>query len=361
MRAHRARPKGSVNTNNRIIVIGASAGGVEALLRIAPRLSAELAAPVVLVLHIGAHPSHLPELLNARGPCHAEFARTGTIPLAGMIYVAPSDEHVLLDGGALRLSRGPKEHHARPAIDPLFRSAALDRGRGVIGVVLTGMLDDGSAGLQAIKACGGIAVVQDPDDAAEPSMPRSALEGVDVDHVVKLDAMADLLNRLALGDDTPSPVSAPDWLRTEHAITLGEAHLRELTTIGAPSGFTCPDCGGSLFELHEGRPVRFLCHTGHAFSLHSLATVHEAITDEALWSGLRALQEKEAILRRLVKEQGLAAPGAATVLADAEKMAQFVDPMRQAVTRAPRAAVSVHEQGDQGGAEARHPETPQER
>lgn len=335
-----------MNENSRIVVIGASAGGVEALLRLAPRLSSNLPAPIVLVLHIGAHQSQLPELLTARGPNRAVFARTGTVPKAGVIYVAPPDEHVLLEAGMMRLSRGPKEHHARPAINPLFRSAALERGPRVVGVILTGMLDDGTAGLQAVKACGGITVVQDPDDAAEPSMPMSALGAVSVDHVVKVDAMADLLNNLAHPDETVKSVDAPDWLRVEHAISLGRAHMPELATIAAPSPFTCPDCGGTLFELNEAHPVRFLCHTGHAFSLRSLASSQEQVTDEAMWSGLRALQERQGILRRLAVAPGNATTRSAEMLAEAEKLGAFIDHMRGVVSSAPIGALTASDAED---------------
>lgn len=324
-----------MNDNSRIIVIGASAGGVEALFRIAPRLSSNLAAPVVLVLHIGAHRSKMPDLLTARGPNRAVFASAGTAPLAGMIYMAPPDEHVLIEEGVFQLSRGPKEHHCRPAINPLFRSVALDRGPSVVGVILTGMLDDGAAGLQAIKACGGIAVVQDPNDAVEPSMPTSALEAVKADHVVKVDAMADLLNNLARPAKTVTPVGSPHWLRLEHAISLGKAHMAELATIANPSGFTCPDCGGALFELNEARPPRFLCHTGHAFSLRSLAWTQELVTDEALWSGLRALQEKQAILHRLAADHGDADPRSTIWLAEAKRLAATINHMRAVVTSEP--------------------------
>jgi len=329
-----------VDDNSRVIIIGASAGGVGALLRLAPQLSGDLAAPVLVVLHIGSHRSHLPELLSAAGPNEALFARTGTVPRPGRIYVAPPDQHLLLESGVLRLSRGPKEHHARPAIDPTFRSAALDRGPRAVGVVLTGMLDDGSAGLQAIKACGGVAVVQDPGDAAQPSMPRSALAAGPVDHVAKLDAMGNLLNALAQPAEVVEPVSAPDWLRVEHALSLGKTTMQELATIGAPSAFTCPDCGGALFERHEGRPVRFICHTGHAFSLRSLAATQEQAADDALWSGLRALQEKEAILRRLAAERSSEAAAAAIALDEADKLAAFIDRMRTVVRAAPTSAAA---------------------
>ena len=325
-----------MDSNSRIIVIGASAGGVKALLRLVPQLPSSLAAPILVVLHIGAHRSLLPELLNKGGVRRAAFAQTGVAPLPGMIYVAPPDQHLLLEDGRLRLFRGAKEHHARPAINPLFRSAALDRGSRVVGVVLTGMLDDGTAGLRAIKACGGIAVVQDPDDAAEPSMPRSAIAGAAVDHVAKLDAMAELLDSLARPAERAKPEDAPEWLRIEHAISLGRGNMQELSKIGAPSGFTCPDCGGSLFELQQGRPVRFMCHTGHAFSLRALAAAQEQMTDVALWAGLRALQETESILRRLAEEQAKEAPGSeAAALGEAERVSAFIDQMRGVVTSGP--------------------------
>jgi two-component system chemotaxis response regulator CheB len=324
-----------VDSNSRIFVIGASAGGVEALLGLGPRLSTGFAAPILVVLHIGAHRSLLPDLLNKHGPNRAVFAQTGVEPRPGMIYVAPPDHHLLLEGGLLRLFRGPKENHARPAINPLFRSAALDSGPRVVGVLITGMLDDGTAGLRAIKACGGIAVVQDPHGACEPSMPRSALAAVAVDYVAKLDAMAGLLNSLASPVEPAVPVPAPEWLRTEHAISLGKKNMGDLATIGVPSPFTCPDCGGALFELHEG-PMRFLCHTGHAFSLRSLASTQEQVADEALWSGLRALQEKEFILRRLAEEQVKQAPDLADAARrEAAKLAAFIEQMRGVVSSAP--------------------------
>lgn len=315
-----------------VIVIGTSAGGLDALFRIVPHLSPDLGAPVLIVQHIGAHRSELPVLLSARGPLPAVFAETGMVPEAASIYVAPPDHHLLLEGGALRLFRGPKEHYARPAIDPLFRSAALDRGTRVIGVVLTGMLDDGSAGLRAIEACGGTTVVQDPSDAKAPSMPLSAISGGDVDHIVRLDAMANLLNKLAMSVENPKAAGPPEWLRVEHAISLGQGGLEDLRRVGVPSGFTCPDCGGSLFELKHGEPGRFLCHTGHAFGLHSLAAAHAHLTEEALWAGLRALQEKEAILRRLANLQASETPGSEEkTLAEINDLAALIVQVRDVV------------------------------
>lgn len=317
-----------------MVVIGASAGGVRALLHLLPGLSADFPAPVLVVLHIGAHRSHLAELLDTRGPNRAVVAQNGVVPEPGTIYIAPPDTHLLLENGALRLFRGPKEHHARPAINPLFRSAALELGPRVIGVVLTGMLDDGAAGLHAIKTCGGTTVVQDPADAAEPSMPNSALAATTPDHVLKLDAMANLLNNLVKSVDG-ADVPAPSWLQVEHAVSLGEG-MHALATIGSPSGFTCPDCGGSLFELQDGQPVRFLCHTGHAFGLLSLIAAQSMVTDVALWAALRVVQEKEAILRRLAEVRELDAPGVQqSALVEADSLAAFARQLRKVVISVP--------------------------
>lgn len=198
-------------TPEHLVVIGASAGGVNVLLEIAASLPGSFPAPVCIVLHIGSNPSLLPELLRFRGPNRAIHVQDGQPLEAGTLHVAPPDRHVLLEGDRLRLTHGPKENHARPAIDPLFRSAALARGRGAIGVILTGQMDDGTAGLRAIKDCGGIAIVQDPDTAEEPGMPRSALRNVAVDHCVPLQEIAPLLLRL-VGEPVPRelPPAQPD-------------------------------------------------------------------------------------------------------------------------------------------------------
>ncbi len=182
-----------------IVVIGASAGGVEAIGSLAAALPADFAAAVMVVLHIGAHKSVLPWLLNQRGPLPACHPRDGDPIRPGHIYVAPSDHHLLVEPGRVRLTRGPRENWARPAVDPLFRSAARAYGLGVVGVILTGGLNDGTAGLFEIKRHGGLAVVQDPDEAASPGMPRSALKHVVVDHRLPLAAIPALLARLIVG------------------------------------------------------------------------------------------------------------------------------------------------------------------
>ncbi|HEY4065362.1 MAG TPA: chemotaxis protein CheB [Burkholderiaceae bacterium] len=283
----------------RLIAVGASAGGVQALQDLIRDLPADLPAAVLVVLHVGDRMSSLPYLLSQAGTLPAVHAVNGQAILPGRVYVAPPDHHLLVIGNALRLSRGPKEHHTRPAIDPLFRSVALAAGPAAIGVVLTGMLDDGTAGLQLIKQRAGLAIVQMPEDALCPSMPRSALENVAVDHCVRLSDMGSLLAKLVTLEsehdvDTPSPEAA----MREQDLLLGRGDpLENLNAIGRPSTFTCPDCHGSLWEIDGSKPPRFVCHTGHGYSMRSLQRTTAESADDAVWNALRVTQELGFILR----------------------------------------------------------------
>jgi two-component system chemotaxis response regulator CheB len=254
----------------------------------------------------------------------------------GHILVAPPDHHLLVEGEAVRLTRGPKEHHTRPAVDPLFRSAALSHGPRVIGVLLTGGLDDGSAGVQAIKQCGGLVVVQDPSDAEDPSMPGAALRAVEVDHCVPLERIAPLL--VALVQQTaPVPAPAPpSRLVHEHRASLGgDKSMDELAQVGVPSTLTCPDCKGTLWEISDSRPPRYRCHTGHAFSLRTLAAVQQETAENALWSAVRALQEKEVLLRKIAALDRSAGDEAHAhrTEAEAEQLRTQADTLRKLVER----------------------------
>lgn len=286
-----------------IVVIGASAGGVRALRTMAAALPADFAAAVCVVLHVGAFRSNLPELLEAVGPLPAAHARDGEPLRHGRILIAPPDHHLLLEEDAsVQLTRGPKEHHTRPAVDPMFRSAALSLGPRVIGVLLTGGLDDGTAGLQAIKECGGLAVVQDPADAEDPGMPGAALQAMAVDHCVPLEGIAPLLVELVRQAAVAVAVDPPPHLVHEHLAGLGgENAMDELEQVAAPSTLVCPDCKGTLWEIRDANPPRYRCHTGHGFSLRTLAAVQQEATENALWSAVRALQEKEVLLRRIAE------------------------------------------------------------
>ncbi len=238
----------------RVIVIGTSAGGVGALIELVACLPGPLDAAVGIVLHVGSQKSLLPELLNARADIGARHPEDGEPLEAGAVYVAPPDRHLIFTEDRVRLSHGPRENHARPAIDPLFRSAALAWREKCIGVVLTGVLDDGTAGLAAIKRCGGLAIVQDPATATAPDMPRSALENVEVDHCLDIPGIARVLHSLASRPPPPAKGGGepPALLARENDIFEGkhsvEATLNQLSTIAAPSAMTCPECGGSLWS-----------------------------------------------------------------------------------------------------------------
>ena len=285
-----------------IIVIGASSGGVRVLLDMAAALPAPIPASVLLVQHIGTHRSILPDLLMRSGRNPATHARSGLPIEPGHIYVAPPDHHMLVVGNEIRLTREAKENHARPAIDPLFRSAAISMGPRVIGVVLSGRLDDGTAGLQAIKACGGVAVVQDPANAEAPDMPASARANVAVDHYVTRETLAGTLMRLVDEPISSPRVAAPPELIQEFQLSLGEGDaMEQLDAIGRTSKITCPDCNGVLWEINNSHPPRYRCHTGHAYTQRTLEHTQGTRTDEALWKALRALQEREALLGAMAR------------------------------------------------------------
>ena len=280
-------------------MIGASAGGVAALLELAVRLPKAIDAVIGIVLHVGSRHSILPQLLESRGALPAVHPQHGQPLVPGTIYVAPPDHHMTFTADRALLGRGARENHARPAIDPLFRSAALAWCDRAIGVVLTGDLDDGTAGLAAVKQCGGTAIVQDPATAIEPSMPASALRNVAVDFTLPVPEIATTLVQL-VGCKAAGPAPAPPaGLLREQALYEGKHVMEALSAAGQPSGLTCPDCGGGLWELTDAKPLRYRCHTGHAFTVRTLENAQTEQADQALFSSVRALQEREMLLRRM--------------------------------------------------------------
>lgn len=288
-----------------IIVIGASAGGVEALRTLVGTLPAGLPAAIFVVVHIPPQgPSLLPGILARAGALPAVHPADGDPITAGTIYVAPPDRHLLVDRGTVRLARGPKENRARPAVDPLFRTAARTYGPRVVGVVLTGALDDGTAGLQAIKQRGGVALVQDPHEALYAGMPRSALENVAVDGVLPLAALGEMLTRLTqepAADEAAYPV--PPDMETEAKVAEMETGALRFEEIpGTPSAFACPECHGTLWELRDDDLIRFRCRVGHAYSPESLLAEHGKSLEAALWAALRALEEAAALSRRMAAQ-----------------------------------------------------------
>lgn len=259
--------------NGRAIGIGASAGGLDALCGLVQRLPRGLPVPVFVVLHTRSDgPGYLPDILARAGPLPAAYARDREIIEPRRIYVAPADHHLLVrPGGYLHLSQGPREHHTRPAIDPTFRSMARVYGPGAIGVVLSGYLDDGTAGLLAIKDCGGEAIVQDPREAGVSSMPATALHGVLVDHCCGVAEMGPLLANLVR--DPPRRAPAPQALRhIEIEDLIAERGVQPedwqiLSRLSSPTALRCPECGHTLCRLHDARVTRYRCEEGHAFTV----------------------------------------------------------------------------------------------
>ncbi|HYZ89945.1 MAG TPA: chemotaxis protein CheB [Myxococcales bacterium] len=283
-----------------IIVMGASAGGIESLRSVLGNLPKDLPAAVLIVLHISPdHRSVLPRILDAAGPLPAAHAADGERLEHGRVYVAPPNRHLVVDDGVVRLTRSPREGGHRPAVDPLFRTAARFHGARVIGVVLSGALDDGTAGLLAVKQRGGVAVVQDPDDALCGDMPRSALENVDVDYCLPVSAIPDLLEKLLREPvELHSPI--PPLLLRETDIAL-ERNPSDENAPGKPSEFACPSCGGVLNEVHDGKVLRFRCRVGHAYGVASLTADQQDKMEAALWAALRALEDQIALNRRLAR------------------------------------------------------------
>jgi two-component system, chemotaxis family, protein-glutamate methylesterase/glutaminase len=289
------------------IVMGASAGGLEPLREVAKQLPADLPAPVFVAMHLPAnHKSYLPEILSNTGPLPALHPEDNATVKPGFIYVAPPDHHLLVDNGFVAVKRGPKENGFRPSIDALFRSAAYTYGPGAIGVVLSGALHDGTSGLWSIKRLGGIAIVQEPDQARYPSMPRSALEYIDADYKVPSQKIGPLLTQLT--QEQPAPAGrlgndlAEDIRRfaIETQVAAG-VNLPEKTILdlGPLTQFTCPECKGSLVKITEGGLFRFRCHTGHGFSADALLEGLMEVIDEQIWQAVRGFQEASMLLEHI--------------------------------------------------------------
>jgi two-component system chemotaxis response regulator CheB len=290
------------DANRDIVVIGASAGGLDALRILLAGLPSELPAGLFVVLHVG-QASDLPSVLDRVSALPVRCGVNGVPFQKGHVYVAPPGKHLLLHDEHVLLRRGPRENLARPAIDPLFRSAAASLATRVIGVILSGALSDGTAGLLAIKRCGGLAIVQDPDDALVPDMPANALRHVDADHVVPAAEMARLLGALTRQRAGQAP-DIPLDIRLEAAIAAQElADMRANDMLGKPSRFTCPECHGALWEIEDSSMLRYRCHVGHAFGADAVFASQSEEIETLLGRLLRSHQERAALARRMAEKE----------------------------------------------------------
>ncbi len=282
------------STSPRVVVIGASAGGFAAITALAAQLPASFPAAVFVVLHIAPSfpAADFVDRLSRASAMPWRLPRDGERFRVGTGYIAPPDVHMLVKERTVLVTKGARENRYRPAIDPLFRSAAVAHGSRVVGVVLTGMLDDGTAGLEAVDRCGGITVVQDPDDAAFPAMPQSALENVRVRHRSTLAEMGALLERLVRAK-VPRSKRAPEDVAVEALIAervVSDVHAAQV--LGEQVPHNCPECGGVLWQMAKPKTLRYRCHVGHAFTAATLLETQSEKIEETLWITLRMLEER---------------------------------------------------------------------
>jgi two-component system chemotaxis response regulator CheB len=271
-----------------VIAIGGSAGALDAMMATVAGLPRDFGGSVFVVSHIGSHRSHLPELLSRSGPLPARHPNDGETICPGIVYVAPPDRHMLVLPGVIRLSRGPRQHFTRPAIDPLFRSVARALGPRVIGVVLSGTGSDGARGLWEVQQAGGITVIQEPSAALYPDMPRNAAKTVRPDHLVGIGELSQLLVRLSA-----ETVDIPVASTAEETGTMIEQFER-------PVALTCPECGGAVRRTGDGSLVEFRCHTGHHFGIDEIAEGQRSALEEALVVAVRVLNERVELCRQMM-------------------------------------------------------------
>ncbi|RYX88507.1 chemotaxis protein CheB, partial [bacterium] len=283
----------------------ASTGGIETLLRILSGLPEDLPASIFIVQHISPHSKgYLAKIFDNACSLKVVEAVDNQPIEKGYVYVAPPDKHLLVKKDVIKVIRGPKENRTRPAIDPLFRSAAASYTTQVIGVILTGALNDGTAGLLAVKECGGITLVQSPSDAICPSMPQSALDNVDVDYCLNSSEIANKLVSIVYEESNKEKV-VPENIKIEAGIAeaaISDPHIQD--KIGTPSLFSCPECGGRLWEIRNqpNKFLRFRCHIGHAYTATSMLSETTEVVDNALSLALRTLEDRVNLLNQMAED-----------------------------------------------------------
>jgi len=277
-----------------IIVIGASAGGIGAVKKMVMGLSADLDAAFVVVLHLStkSNAQNIADILQKQTSLRCLVARDNMLIESGNMYLAPQDNHLMVKAGLLKVNQGPHENKYRPSIDVLFRSAAVSYGNRTIGIILTGMLEDGTSGMWAVKSCGGICIVQDPVEAEYPDMPQSVINKVQADYRVYLDAIPVIIKKI-VANALPPSVPVPSGLKVEAEITEQMmSHIEQLEQIADHSNFVCPDCGGGLWAIKNDPTHRYRCHTGHVYTEKLLAELQDAKIEESVWVSIRMLEEK---------------------------------------------------------------------
>lgn len=289
-----------------LIVVGASAGGLSAVIELCAQLDPEMDAAVCVVLHV-SHISMsdiLAKQIQKSSPFICRIAKDDEPIVRGHIYMAAADKHLLVKKRNLLLGQGPPENRWRPSIDALFRSAAVAYDGHVIGIILTGLLQDGTAGMLAIKKSGGICVVQDPKEAEYPDMPQAVLDNVEVDYCLSLSQMGFLLKEKTADPQETLNTHVPKEVQIEAAIAERVAIGMDLVApLGKKSLFTCPDCGGGLWEIDDGKLPRYRCHIGHAFTEKELQLRQNETLESTLWVALRMMEERRQLLQKMADEE----------------------------------------------------------
>lgn len=316
---------------SRVVVIGTSAGGLDALSKLVAQIPKDFRAPIFVVQHMAAASTGtaLRRALTRKDGPGCEEARHGAPFENGCIYLAPPDHHLMVAKGKMLVTKGARENRSRPAIDPLFRSAAVAYRARVVGVVLTGYLDDGTAGMMAIKRCGGVCIVQEPKDAAIPDMPKNVLAQVKVDHVVPLAEMGSLLLWLLeqpVRADKPVPADIAIEARIAERVL---SDLPSVEAVGTQVPFNCPGCGGVLWEVAKGGLLRYRCHTGHAYTSAVLLAEQNAKIEETLWVALRMFEERRNLLQTMTEREH---PGVPSAAARAKESEVHIDRIRAMLT-----------------------------
>ncbi|HEX8576298.1 MAG TPA: chemotaxis protein CheB [Flavobacterium sp.] len=289
-----------------VIVIGTSAGGLSALKKLLSQLQDDFPLPVLIVQHISADAIGNVMVSALRQSCKLNclHAKTGDRLLPGHIYIAPSDHHLMIDQQLkLMVTKGAHENRSRPAINPLFRSAAVAFGNGVIGILLTGYLDDGTAGLKVIERCGGICIVQDPEDAEYPDMPNNAINEVQVDYIVPISEMGGLIYQLIYRKISKSPLIPKDILIEASIAARVSSDLDSVNALGDQAPFNCPGCGGVLWEINHDSNPRYRCHVGHAYTAATLIAEQTMKIEETMWTALRMFEERKNLLVAMAKDK----------------------------------------------------------
>jgi two-component system, chemotaxis family, protein-glutamate methylesterase/glutaminase len=291
---------------SRVVVIGTSAGGLNALKKLISQLRYDFPVPVLIVQHISADATGkiLLNELNKLNALKCQHAKNGKALKPGYVYLAPSDHHLMIgEDLKMLITKGAQENRYRPSIDPLFRSAAIGFGAGVIGILLTGYLDDGTSGMKVIKKCGGTCIVQDPDEAEYPAMPGNALNNVKVDYSLPISEMGALLYQLVEQKLRKSKPVTQDVLTEAKIAERVLSDLSSVNKLGSQVPFNCPGCGGVLWQIEKDSNMRFRCHTGHAYTAASLLAEQTKKVEETMWTALRMFEERKNLLTEMAREQ----------------------------------------------------------